>query len=1051
LPTGWLGLCLLVCVMNGAYTDADTERAGSFGGSCRRQGRSGSRRASRGFALLITLVLLAFTLLLLVALTALTQVETQLATNHQNLDRARQHALVGLNIAIGQLQKNLGPDTRVTAQGRALTPIAANPWFTGVWTTETTGLPALTWLISGNENRTGADLITPATDLTGPAWNTVTLVEALTAEDPTSRVRAPVVELKAENLPGFGPEPRAFGRYAYWIGDESVKAAVTSPDLTARITYAPYTTAESRRRLTQQTARDAAPAEFEPRAVANATRLDRIVSREQIALLTFDPAEAARAREITRARFHDWSAGNAAVLANTTTELDPTRNGLRLDLSQNPAALGQAFAAYANYTAYMETPGTTTEPALAAVPEITAESLRRRYRITPPTTAEQGWQHVVAPVLTSFVLQFNVRRSGTTSSSAALEVRARGITTLWNPFTSALVPESLVLEITGLPTVQLAANGGSVSLNLQSLYGGSGAMRVILNPLETNPASRGDPDDRSWLPGRLYAWRTGGGTVGAWQTDFYNRTITVANANVWTVAAGASYPPPASNAALLTLSGPSATLTLKLRRAADNALLATYTSPKFDAFTVPPQFSNSNNEYRLTYPFRLAESFDTLAADPGTWLTTAGRDPRSPTLGEGAIIAFSSGNNDPAASAYVGTFPITAPDRLLDRAMGPSTMSFNEDVPLFELPRLPLLSLGELQHLQVAGGRPFTVGNSWGAGEPNRVFDRTFFSGLVPAVAPDLAAGQPLPNSALRVLATKPDGSPLVFADLQAQATAGLSAKFLLQGAAFNVNSVSVPAWRAVLRGIRFTDAEPFTYAALTATKGSVTTDTATQPLTAPIAAFLRFPQSAQETYQASDPLGDITYAATNALPPADPTTPSYANTHLFRRGLRVLTAPELDALAVAVVDGVRRRLAQDGPFRTLESFLAPISGDVFKDRSVIERAIAEAKLNTLAEATPIEFSSRFLTQADILTALAPLLFVRGDTFLVRAYGEALNPATGLAAARTWCEARLQRLPAPHTPAILQQPIDDEYRRPPGALGRTFQLISFRWLSSSEI
>ncbi|MET0263386.1 MAG: hypothetical protein ABW223_10845, partial [Rariglobus sp.] len=72
-----------------------------------------SRR--RGFALLITITLLAFLVLLLVSLASLTRVETQVAGNNQSLAQARQNALMALNIAIGQLQKHTGPDQRVTA------------------------------------------------------------------------------------------------------------------------------------------------------------------------------------------------------------------------------------------------------------------------------------------------------------------------------------------------------------------------------------------------------------------------------------------------------------------------------------------------------------------------------------------------------------------------------------------------------------------------------------------------------------------------------------------------------------------------------------------------------------------------------------------------------------------------------------------------------------------------------------------------------------------------------------------------------------------------
>ena len=97
--------------------------------------------------------------------------------------------------------------------------------------------------------------------------------------------------------------------------------------------------------------------------------------------------------------------------------------------------------------------------------------------------------------------------------------------------------------------------------------------------------------------------------------------------------------------------------------------------------------------------------------------------------------------------------------------------------------------------------------------------------------------------------------------------------------------------------------------------------------------------------------------------------------------------------------------------------------------------------------------------QADIMTALAPVLFPRSDTFVIRSYGEALNPTTSTTAApvvegRAWCEAIVQRIPdyfdataatgdaaevAPPNSAINQ------------ALGRRFKIVSFRWLTRSDI
>ena len=68
-----------------------------------------------GFALLVTIILVAFLVLVLVGLATFTRVETQVAANTQSQAQARQNALMALNIALGQLQKHTGPDQRVTA------------------------------------------------------------------------------------------------------------------------------------------------------------------------------------------------------------------------------------------------------------------------------------------------------------------------------------------------------------------------------------------------------------------------------------------------------------------------------------------------------------------------------------------------------------------------------------------------------------------------------------------------------------------------------------------------------------------------------------------------------------------------------------------------------------------------------------------------------------------------------------------------------------------------------------------------------------------------
>ncbi|HEX2100757.1 MAG TPA: hypothetical protein VHF69_08845, partial [Candidatus Synoicihabitans sp.] len=177
-----------------------------------------------------------------------------------------------------------------------------------------------------------------------------------------------------------------------------------------------------------------------------------------------------------------------------------------------------------------------------------------------------------------------------------------------------------------------------------------------------------------------------------------------------------------------------------------------------------------------------------------------------------------------------------------------------------------------------------------------------------------------------------------------------------------------------------------------------------------------------------------------------------------FRQGVRAgddhawsqLSAQQVSDLADAIVAHMRTKHRVSGPFRSLGEFLSgsPEWGGI----SLLERAIADAGVNPAALAPSAlaateddpGFCSLTLTQADILTALAPYLRVRSDTFAIRAYGESINPVTGGATARAWCEATVQRGPAPVDPT-------DSIVAPDGRYGRAFTIRSFRWLPPDEL
>ncbi|WOO39928.1 hypothetical protein [Rubellicoccus peritrichatus] len=117
-----------------------------------------------GFALIISISLMAFILVMVLSLSTLVSLES--ATSRHRLDeqRARQNALFALQQAIGQLQAEAGPDQRITARADILPSTGANTaiW-TGVWKSYDPENPDATigeiralnsdtptWLVSGN-------------------------------------------------------------------------------------------------------------------------------------------------------------------------------------------------------------------------------------------------------------------------------------------------------------------------------------------------------------------------------------------------------------------------------------------------------------------------------------------------------------------------------------------------------------------------------------------------------------------------------------------------------------------------------------------------------------------------------------------------------------------------------------------------------------------------------------------------------------------------------------------------------------------------------------
>lgn len=267
----------------------------------------------------------------------------------------------------------------------------------------------------------------------------------------------------------------------------------------------------------------------------------------------------------------------------------------------------------------------------------------------------------------------------------------------------------------------------------------------------------------------------------------------------------------------------------------------------------------------------------------------------------------------------------------------------------------------------------------------------------------------------------------------------------------FNVNSTSVTAWRALLGHAR-NQKVPY----ISESGGSWNVD-----LSGEIDhAFSRFSVAGDVEATESGSSGSFPEAAEFA-------------------GYRILNGKILDALATEIVEQVRLR----GPFLSLSEFVNRqlSSGDlalagtiqaalneIAKKNSTNPYAEIESVIPRLSLANPAaggdaeyQFPDAavgqstyglpgWTRQADVLRPLAPILTARDDTFTIRAYGDSRNAAGDIIASAV-CEAVVRRTrnyvdstDAAESTGAPVMPVNLTF-------GRQYELISFRWLSPSEI
>ncbi|MFM2171174.1 MAG: hypothetical protein RI957_1403 [Verrucomicrobiota bacterium] len=326
---------------------------------------------SKGFTLILTISLLVLLTLVGIGLLSLSAVTLRGSAQANAQRMARDNARMAMIIALGQLQKHAGSDTRVTAsadiaassggntliagaspvnnlsingQNKGLTTVqnGSRHW-TGVWQnrdlpntipTRTPSPQLIQWLVSGNEsifatttspNHSGilpsnANVSVGANGNVGNTSRAVVLAGRNTVGDPSGATLANYVAAPLVDIKGTTANVRT-GRYAWWVGDEGVKAKINiAQQVTDNTQYASLTA--QRRGLDSV----AGFAQYPLPTAPNNTALPRLATVPSIALLMPGVATKTAGVSPLQSVFHSATTDSFGLI------VDNLNGGTKVDL-----------------------------------------------------------------------------------------------------------------------------------------------------------------------------------------------------------------------------------------------------------------------------------------------------------------------------------------------------------------------------------------------------------------------------------------------------------------------------------------------------------------------------------------------------------------------------------------------------------------------------------------------------------------------------------------------------------------------------------------------
>lgn len=1016
-----------------------------------------SLRDRRGFALILVFSLASLVLLLGLSLVSLTQVESASSRYDQGMRVARANARLALQMAVGDLQELSGPDQRITAlaDGGRLdagnpadtnfndaTDPASNgvyqPFWTGVWDNDnTTNDPV--WLVTRPLDATytlnsGTQNADPFASDLGATNGTVKLVGEGSAKPENPGVgqqyfdvyvpREPVSSTDVVGL--TSSEQAAIGHYAYWVGDNGSKASYLLSNDLPDVLHDGYESGGNPTDANTRLKRMAAHRSYleVDGRLMNATnaRLKAIASEFALRESLGDGSSLIgnlTHNDIVR-RFHDTSSLSLGLLVDTV------RGGLREDLSiihevdtdgegdgtdePEEILVNHHLMPYLNVDSLARTSPT----------ELTRSYSIRAKNVTNPASPVP----TVAPLIT----EFNFRLWLSTPDFAAAPAQQSNLhasfgasVELWNPYSSALAGEQLVVRILNLDE----ATGITVKYHAhsQAVVEHAGvALLTLLNNQSDFLVRAPAVGESWWAPGEAKTFTGSYNNVSVQSILNPGVSYPVGLDYVYSVPQGQL---PRMNSPLyedgpdyVSLEGPVWNPVVALLTAAGDELYRFQLSGvSYNELKSSPTVADDVAQPHLSYKWELR--------DPDVFWTNY--DPRTGIIDLTQVMDLFEHTTDPPPGydpfsmefyEYPGSnfsfnnslIQTSAVDLLASNADGEP----ENNITMFELPRQEFLSLAGLQMAEFPSGVRHHLGIS-NATSPvasiNDVFDR-FFLSTVPQGTTTWTVANPLPNARMRPL------SNATIADLQDEE----SAEHLFLEGAFNINSTSIEAWESLLKGIRLGDWIYDDPDGANPVAGQETLDVSGETQ------LFRFSQSAEETW-----VGTYDFAE-----------PLDVERQHFRKGMRSLSDAEIELIAESLVGEIRERrqstTGEVGPFVSLQDFI---------DSGAIENAILAANLN---QGITEPYWTDYLSQQDVLSAIGPYLSARSDTFVVRAYGDAVNPFdSSEIVARAYCEAIVQRTHEKHDTDPNNTSVMATTGLGAGEYGRKYKIVAFRWMTGDEI